>query len=37
MMVDVPKEQVGDVTVLIKKHHPEVEVEGTEPVIPAFP
>jgi hypothetical protein len=37
MMVDVPKDQVEDVTVLIKKHHPEVEVEGTEPVIPAFP
>jgi len=37
MMVDVPKQQVDEVTELIRKHHPEVEVEGTEPVIPAFP
>lgn len=37
MMVDVPKQQVDEVTELIKKHHPEVDVEGTEPVIPAFP
>lgn len=37
MMVDVPKQQVEEVTELIRKHHPEVDVEGTEPVIPAFP
>jgi len=37
MMVDVPKQQVDEVTELIRKHHPEVVVEGTEPVIPAFP
>ncbi|MDX2476080.1 MAG: DUF1269 domain-containing protein [Gammaproteobacteria bacterium] len=37
MMVDVPREQVDETTLLIQKHHPEVEVEGTEPVIPAFP
>ena len=37
MMVDVPKQQVDEVTELIRKHHPEVEVEGTEPVIHAFP
>jgi len=37
MMVDVPKQQVDEITALIKKHHPEVDVEGTEPVIPAFP
>jgi hypothetical protein len=37
MMVDVPKQQVAEITDLIKKHHPDVEVEGTEPVIPAFP
>ena len=37
MMVDVPKQQVDEVTELIRKHHPEVDVEGTEPVIPAFP
>jgi hypothetical protein len=37
MMVDVPKTRVDEITDLIKKHHPEAEVEGTEPVIPAFP
>ena len=37
MMVDVPKTRVEEITDLIKQHHPEAEVEGTEPVIPAFP
>jgi len=37
MMVDVQKKQVDEITDLIKKHHPDVDVEGTEPVIPAFP
>jgi hypothetical protein len=37
MMVDVPKSRVDSVTELVKSHHPEAHVEGTEPVIPAFP
>ena len=37
MMVDVPKSRVDEITDLIKTHHPEAHVEGTEPVIPAFP
>ena len=37
MMVDVPKARVDEITDLIKQHHPEAEIEGTEPVIPAFP
>ena len=37
MMVDVPKKQVEEVTEMVKKHHPEANIEGTEPVIPAFP
>jgi hypothetical protein len=37
MMVDVPKTQVEDITALVKTHHPEAQVEGTEPIIPAFP
>ena len=37
MMVDVPKARVDEITDLIKKHHPEADIEGTEPVIPAFP
>ena len=37
MMADVPKGRVEEITDLVKKHHPEADVEGTEPVIPAFP
>jgi hypothetical protein len=37
MMVDVPKEQVEDVSESVKKHHPEADMHGTEPTIPAFP
>ena len=37
MMVDVPKDRVEEITQLVRQHHPEAEVEGTEPVIPAFP
>jgi len=37
MMVDVPKARVDEITDLVKQHHPEAEIEGTEPVIPAFP
>jgi len=37
MMVDVPKPRVEEITDLVRKHHPEAQIEGTEPVIPAFP
>jgi hypothetical protein len=37
MLVDVPKARVAAIETLIKRHHPEVEIEGTEPTIPAFP
>jgi hypothetical protein len=37
MMVDVQKSRVDEITDLIRKHHPEAEIEGTEPTIPAFP
>jgi len=37
MMVDVAKSRVEDITDLVKSHHPEAQIEGTEPVIPAFP
>ena len=37
MMVDIPKARVEEITDLVRKHHPEAHVEGTEPVIPAFP
>jgi hypothetical protein len=37
MMIDVPKAKVDEITDLVKSHHPEAHVEGTEPTIPAFP
>jgi len=37
MMIDVPKDQVDTVTALIKRHHPEADMHGIEPAIPAFP
>ena len=37
MMVDVAKSRVDEITALVKDHHPEAHIEGTEPVIPAFP
>ena len=37
LMIDIPKDRVDEITDLVKKHHPEAEVEGTEPTIPAFP
>ncbi|TNF99591.1 MAG: DUF1269 domain-containing protein [Gammaproteobacteria bacterium] len=37
LMIDVAKKRVDEIADLVKKHHPEAEVEGTEPTIPAFP
>jgi hypothetical protein len=37
MMVDVPKDRVEEIDDLVKKHHPEAEIEGTEPTVPPFP
>lgn len=31
MLLDVPKDRVEEITDLIKSHHPEAQVEGTEP------
>ena len=36
-IIDVPKTRVEELSELIKKHHPEAEIEGTEPTVPAFP
>jgi uncharacterized membrane protein len=36
-LVDVPKEQVEQIEAMVKSHHPEADIEGTEPHIPAFP
>ncbi|TKC83912.1 DUF1269 domain-containing protein [Trinickia terrae] len=37
MMVDVPKARVEEIEALVKSHHPEADIEGTDPTIPAFP
>lgn len=37
VLADVPKGRVEEIEVRIKKHLPQVEIEGTEPIIPAFP
>lgn len=37
MMIDVPKAEVEEFQKLVKSHHPEADIEGTEPTIPAFP
>ncbi len=37
MLIDVAKDRVDEVTDLVRQHHPEAHVEGTEPTIPAFP
>lgn len=37
MMVDVPKDRVADFEDMIRQHHPEADIEGADPTIPAFP
>jgi len=37
MLVDVPKQRVEEISALIRKHYTQVQIEGTEPTIPAFP
>lgn len=37
MMVDVSKDDVQSVTQLIKRHHPDADMHGIDPTIPAFP
>lgn len=37
MMVDVPRERVEEIEALIKARHPDAEIGGADPTIPAFP
>ena len=37
MMVDVPLRRIGEIEAVVKGHHPEAEISGTDPTIPAFP
>lgn len=37
VLADVPTDRVADIEASIKAHLPDVEIDGTEPKIPAFP
>jgi hypothetical protein len=37
LLADVPKNRVDEIEERVKLHLPKVEIEGTEPTIPAFP
>ncbi len=37
MMVDVPRNRVEEIEALVRRHHPESELEGLEPNVPLFP
>lgn len=37
MMVDVAKTRVEEIEALVQQHHPDADMGGTEPHIPAFP
>ena len=37
LLADVPKNRVEEIEERVKQHIPQVEIEGTEPTIPAFP
>ncbi len=37
MMVDVAKTRVEEIEALVQAHHPDADMGGTEPHIPAFP
>ncbi|OAJ59016.1 hypothetical protein A6V36_28590 [Paraburkholderia ginsengiterrae] len=37
MMVDVPQNRVDEIEDMVKLHHAEADIQGTEPTIPAFP
>ena len=37
MMVDIPRSRVAEIEEIVRTHHPDVDIEGTDPSIPAFP
>ena len=37
VLVDVKHDRVNEIEELVKKHHPEADIEGTEPKMPVFP
>ena len=37
LMLDIPRERKGEITAMVRKHHPDTNYRGAEPTIPAFP
>ncbi|MDN5871434.1 MAG: DUF1269 domain-containing protein [Nitrococcus sp.] len=37
MLVDVPKRRVDEIEELVRSHHNDVDIKGTEPLMPNFP
>ncbi len=37
IMIDIPKTRVEEIEALVQQHHPDADMGGTEPHIPAFP
>lgn len=37
MMIDVPRHRVEEIEQMVKLHHAEADIQGTDPTIPAFP
>lgn len=37
MMIDVPRDRVEEIEEMVKLHHAEAGIQGTDPTIPAFP
>jgi hypothetical protein len=37
MMIDVPRDRVEATEALVRRQHPEAELEGMEPNMPLFP
>jgi hypothetical protein len=37
MMVDIPKDQIEEISDMIRENHPGADARGRDPIIPAFP
>jgi len=37
MLVDLPRARVEEIEALVKSHHPDADIEGTDPSVPVFP
>jgi len=37
MIVDLPRDRVEEIEALVKSHHPDAGIEGTDPSVPLFP